>query len=169
MDSTEEALPVAGENWAGFGKWSSLCILQIPVLRQESGPRIPRAGRTGGPTDVLQPWSGLVQDQACSVCRWKAIGLPGEGWTNCGLWVHSSPLPVFRNKSFSEMKPCPFIYGLSKALSVLQTQSWVVATGTVWLTKPKIIIIWLFIGKRGQLLFQVSGAGDMRRKVTSSS
>lgn len=40
---------------------------------------------------------------------------------------------------------------------------------TIWLRKLNIIIIWLFSGTLGQLLFQVMGAGGMRRKEISSA
>lgn len=39
-----------------------------------------------------------------------------------------------------------------QAAFVLQQQSWVVATETIWFTKPQIFTIWLFTGRISQFL-----------------
>ena len=46
-------------------------------------------------------------------------------------------------------QPLPFSYILSMPAFVPQRQSWVVVTGTVWPSKPKMFIIWLLIEKAG--------------------
>lgn len=42
---------------------------------------------------------------------------------------------------------CLFLYLWSVAAFMLHWQSSVVATDTIWLTKPKLLTIWLFMEK----------------------
>lgn len=49
---------------------------------------------------------------------------------------------VFVLKSFVGKKPNSFVYVLSMAILILESQRYVVKTDVIWFAKPKIITVW---------------------------
>lgn len=62
--------------------------------------------------------------------------------------------PCFRNTVFSVLHGLLLHYMLAMAAFALPQQRWVAAMETVWPTNPKMVIIWPFIEKACQPLFQ---------------
>ena len=66
-------------------------------------------------------------------------------------WAKSDQMSVFVNKVLLEHSHAYLlIHLLSMAAFMLQEQSWIVATKTEWLRKPKIFTIWSFQDKACQ-------------------
>lgn len=66
--------------------------------------------------------------------------------------THWPNLPVFVNEVLEHGHV--HHYGLSTTTFMLQEQSWIVATGTTWFSKPKMFTTWLFTKQVCQPLFQ---------------
>ena len=66
------------------------------------------------------------------------------------LWPMGQIQPVIWlcKQSFIGTQPCPFVSSFSMPAFVLQWQSWIVATETLWPAKPQIFTTWPFTGKR---------------------
>ena len=55
---------------------------------------------------------------------------------------HLTLPPVFVLKSFIVKKPNLFVYVLSMAILILESQRYVVETDIIWFAKLKIITVW---------------------------